>query len=173
MYGMCCEKAMNNPMNISMICPFDKSQLSHLRHLPISNTWQKQMRSSKTSNGKIHYINGDVYYRCFHQVEKIEKKTLPKKVKNPNLSRLNPSSFRMLVEATYPIWLAFVVHRLAPKNRAFQGHGPPGPPLRSMPTSNLHDLNKCHGPTASQFPKKKDWFSKEISAVSEINYPAW
>jgi len=32
------------------------------------------MRSSKTSNGKIHYINGDVYYRCFHQVEKIEKK---------------------------------------------------------------------------------------------------
>jgi len=41
MYGMCCEKAMNNPMNISMICPFDKSQLSHLRHLPISNTWQK------------------------------------------------------------------------------------------------------------------------------------
>ena len=112
--------------------------------------------------GKSTYINGDVYYRCFHQVEKIEKKNhYQKRWKKNNFSRLNPSSFRMLVEATYPIWLAFVFHRLAPGNRAFQGHGPPGPPWRSMPTSNLHDLNKCHGPTASQFPKKRTGFPRK------------
>ena len=78
------------------------------------------MRSSKTSNGKIHYINGDVYYRCFHQVEKIEKKTITKKGEKPQFFSPESIVFPNACWGTYPIWLAFVFIVWLPETALFK-----------------------------------------------------